>query len=89
MPTLNIKNERVYELARELSAATGESMTGAIETALAERLERLRLSRHRRDERRAAELEELLDEMADRLGPIEGDPTAFLYDEQTGLPRGD
>ena len=29
MPTLNIKNERVYELARELSRATGESMTGA------------------------------------------------------------
>jgi antitoxin VapB len=89
VPTLNIKNERVYELARELSAATGESMTGAIETALTERLERVRHKVHRRDERRAAELEELLDAMADRFGPVEGDPTAFLYDEETGLPRGD
>lgn len=89
MPTLNIKNERVYELARELSRATGESMTGAIETALVERLNRLRQPSSAREEFRAAELERLLDAMADRLGPRESDPTAFLYDEETGLPRGD
>ena len=64
-------------------------MTGAIETAPAERLKRVRLSRQDVDERRVAELEPLLDETADRLGPIEGDATTFLHDEQTGLPRGD
>ena len=34
MPTLNIKNPRVYELAHELAEATGESMTSVIEVAL-------------------------------------------------------
>jgi antitoxin VapB len=47
---LNIKNERVHALAREVAARTGQSQTSAIETALqrylvrlqrAERLERL------------------------------------------------
>ncbi len=31
----------------------------------------------------------LLDDMADRYGPVDDDPTAFLYDEETGRPRGD
>ena len=34
MPTLNIKNPRVYELAKLLSERTGKSMTSVIETAL-------------------------------------------------------
>lgn len=38
---LNIKNERVEKLARRLAHATGETMTGAIEKALEERLERV------------------------------------------------
>ncbi len=89
MATLNIKNERVYELARELSAATGESMTGAVEMALVERLERVRQRSRAQDEQRVAELERMLDAMAARLGPLGDDPTGFLYDEETGLPRGD
>ena len=44
MPTLNIKNERVYELARQLADATGASMTSVIESALEEKLDRM--SRH-------------------------------------------
>ena len=39
---LNIKNERVHELARALSQATGKSMTAVIEDALDEKLRRLR-----------------------------------------------
>ncbi len=38
---LNIKNERVEALARRLASRTGETMTGAIEKALEERLERV------------------------------------------------
>jgi antitoxin VapB len=39
---LNIKSERVHELARALSAATGKNMTAVIEEALEEKLRRLR-----------------------------------------------
>jgi antitoxin VapB len=38
---LNIKSERVHKLARALSAATGKTMTAAIEEALDEKLRRL------------------------------------------------
>lgn len=39
---LNIKDAKTDRLARELAAATGESLTQAIGTALSERLERVR-----------------------------------------------
>lgn len=39
---LSIKNPRTERLARELAAVTGESITDAVEIALAERLERMR-----------------------------------------------
>ena len=39
---LNIKSDIVDQLARKLAAQTGESITKAVETALAERLERVR-----------------------------------------------
>jgi len=45
MPTLNIKNPRVYELARELAEATGGSMTSVIELALQQMLERVQRER--------------------------------------------
>lgn len=39
---LSIRNATIYNLARELSALTGESMTMAVREALRERLERIR-----------------------------------------------
>ena len=39
--SLNIKNERVHELAREAARRTGASQTSAIETALLRYLETL------------------------------------------------
>jgi antitoxin VapB len=39
---LSIKNANTERLARELAAATGESITDAVEAALVERLERIR-----------------------------------------------
>ena len=89
MPTLNIKNRRVYELARQLADATGTSMTSVIESALEEKLDRM--SRHQKvsEASRTAELNRLLEDMARRLGPLADDPAAALFDEVTGLPRGD
>ena len=37
---LSIKNDEADQLARELAAATGETLTEAVETALRERLDR-------------------------------------------------
>jgi len=89
MPTLNIKNPRVYELAHELAEATGKSMTSVVEVALEQMLDRVRVRKQAVQDARRAAVEKLLEEMADRYGPMEDDPTAFLYDEETGLPRGD
>jgi antitoxin VapB len=40
--SLNIKNAEAHDLARQLSALTGESMSAAVTEALRERLNRLR-----------------------------------------------
>ena len=45
---LHINNEAVERTVRELAGVTGESMTDAIGTAAAERLERLRPSMSKR-----------------------------------------
>ena len=44
---LNIKNEAVHRLAKEVADVTGTSMTSAIETALREKLARLREEQER------------------------------------------
>ncbi|MEJ6781840.1 type II toxin-antitoxin system VapB family antitoxin [Aminobacter sp. Piv2-1] len=60
---MNIKNERVERLARELAAETGETMTSAVQVALEERLERLRKDRD------VAEKLRRIDEIIARSGP--------------------
>lgn len=88
MPTLNIKNEQVYRLARELAEKTGGSMTSVIEQALAEKLAGLDQQRAAARADRVARIDRLLDRMAARFGPVDGDdPSAFLYDAETGLLR--
>lgn len=88
--SLNIKNARVHELAREAARVTGKSQTGAIEEAL----ERL-LAAYDADPVEARTrlkvdvVTSLVAEYADdpgtsdrRLRRVED-----LYDESTGLPR--
>lgn len=58
---LNIKSPEADRLAREFSAATGESLTTAVETALLERLER------ERGRGRAATIERRLRALGDEL----------------------
>ncbi len=84
--SLNIKNDETCRLARELAHLTGESMTGAITTALRERLER---ERRRRDkDALLRDMRAIAKRCAARLGP---GPSAvehgdLLYDER-GLPK--
>jgi antitoxin VapB len=81
---LNIKSPEADRLARDLSAATGESLTTAVENALRERLERTRgKDRAGRVERRLRALSEQVRQLpvADDRSPEE----IIGYDER-GLP---
>lgn len=79
---LNIKNENVQRLARQLARETGETMTAVIEQALEEKLGRL----HRYQEREARYRR--VNEILSRLPPVPPGVTSDhsdLYDED-GLP---
>jgi len=81
---LNIKDERTHQLAQELAAETGESMTKAVTDAIRERLERVR-----RQHREKPSVQELL-EYGRRCrsylkGPVP-DHAELLYDEK-GMPK--
>jgi antitoxin VapB len=82
---LSIKSMETERLAREIAAKTGDSLTGAIQKALQERLERLKLQR--RSGILATQLEDIL-RRVDQLPIL--DPRAadevLDYDEH-GLPR--
>ena len=84
---LSVRDPETDRLARELAALTGETMTEAIRTALAERLARTR--RRREDER-----ERLLDdvraiqERVARLPVLDPRPSdEILGYDADGLPR--
>jgi antitoxin VapB len=82
---LSIKSQETERLAREIAAKTGESLTGAIQTALEERLERLK--HQRRSKILATQLEDIL-RRVDQLPTLDSRPADEIvgYDEQ-GLPR--
>lgn len=83
---LNIKRETTQELARAVAELTGESMTSAIETALAERLERLQQGEDGVS-RRLRSIEAIAQDSVRRWpkGARSGDLAVGLYDE-SGLP---
>lgn len=83
---LNIKNPRAHQLAVEVAEAAGETLTDAVIHSLEERRDRLKPKPRGID---VGKVEALLAEMRERLPPEffkEEDPTAFLYDPETGLP---
>ena len=82
---LNIKNPRAHELATKVAAATGETLTEAVIVSLEERLSRVLPAKREID---VEKVEALLAEMRKHLRPLQPgeDPTAFLYDPETGLP---
>lgn len=81
--SLNIKDPEVYQLAKALAKATGETMTLAVKKALLERQERL-------DKRKGkASFEEMM-AIADSCAALVKRPyldhAELLYDEH-GLPK--
>lgn len=82
---LNIKNPETHRLARELARRRGESLTAAVTAALREQL-----SREPEAPAKATydEVRALLAEMREHMQALEPgeDPTAFLYDRETGMP---
>lgn len=84
--SLNIKNERVHELAREAARRTGKTQTSVIEEAL----ERLlaELDRASADELRRKRVDYLLADMHARITDEDRATmsTDVLYDKETGLP---
>ncbi|HEX9904137.1 MAG TPA: type II toxin-antitoxin system VapB family antitoxin [Propylenella sp.] len=79
---LNIKNERVHELARILAQSTGKNMTAVIEDALREKLERL--ERAKEKEAVIARVKRIVRESGPTAPGISSDHSD-LYDED-GLP---
>ncbi len=80
---LNIKNERVEKLAKEVAGETGETLTAAIQVALEERLARLHRNRDIEERRRR------IREIVESFGPVPEGVTSDhsdLYDEW-GLPK--
>mgnify|MGYP002070441667 FL=1 len=83
--SLNIKDERAHQLAKQLARLTGESMTHAVAVALEERLAREKAKRGRTG------VAKRLKEIAERYAklPVLDDRTAdeiIGYDEH-GVPR--
>lgn len=85
--SLNIKNEETERLAKELAAATGESVTGAVTVAVRERLDRFREQEKGVVAHRAARIREIANDAAGRwIEPYRDvDHGELLYDD-AGLP---
>jgi antitoxin VapB len=86
--SVNIKSEEAERLARALASVTGESLTGAVTTALRERLERVQQRSTEEIEARAESIRKIAADSADRWAQpyrrVEhGD---LLYDDH-GLPK--
>ncbi len=82
---LSIKNDDTERLARQLASETGESLTEAIQKALAERLERLKAKRRSRIV--AGQLDDLL-RRVDQLPTLDSRPAdEILGYDQHGMPR--
>ncbi len=82
--TLNIKDPEAHELARQLAAQTGETLTRAVTEALRERL--ARVSRTRRVDSMAKDLLAIGRRFAANRKGSPVDHATLLYDEQ-GLPK--
>jgi antitoxin VapB len=82
--SLNIKNEDTHRRARELARLAGETMTQAVDRAIAERLERIRKTRNRTV--LAERLLEIGRECASLPVLDARRPEEMLYDEH-GLPK--
>jgi antitoxin VapB len=82
---ISIKSIETEHLAREVAMKTGETLTGAIQKALEERLERL--NSERRNRNLMSQLEEILHRV-DRLPVLDPrTPDEIVGYDEHGLPR--
>jgi antitoxin VapB len=81
---LSIKSIETEHLAREVAAKTGESLTGAIQKALEERLERL--NNNRRSQALAAQIDDIL-QRVDAMPDLDArTPDEIIGYDEDGLP---
>jgi antitoxin VapB len=81
---LSIKSIETEHLAREVAAKTGESLTGAIQKALEERLERL--NNNRRSRALAAQIDDIL-QRVDAMPDLDArTPDEIIGYDEDGLP---
>jgi antitoxin VapB len=82
---ISIKSMETERLVREIVAKTGESITGAIQKALEERLERLK--QERRSRILTGQIEEIL-QRVDHLPVLDArTPEEIVGYDENGLPR--
>jgi antitoxin VapB len=82
---ISIKSLETERLARELASRTGESLTGAIQKSLEERLERLK--QQRRSPWLSTQLEDIL-RRVDQLPILDSrTPDEIIGYDEHGLPR--
>ena len=82
---ISIKSMETERLAREVAAKTGESLTGAIQRALEERLERLK--QQRKSQILKSQLDDIL-RRVDQLPVLDSrTPDEILGYNEHGLPR--
>jgi antitoxin VapB len=86
--SINIKNPESQRLARELAAATGETLTRAVTVAVRERLERVRANEHEASAQRATRIRQIGKDAARRwVEPYRSAAHADLLYDERGLPR--
>jgi antitoxin VapB len=87
--SLNIKNEEIHRLVRQLAELTGQSQTSAVEDAVRRRL--AELTADQAAERRRAKIAEIVQRAQEAAATdpewLNTDWDAELYDGRTGLPR--
>lgn len=81
---LNIKDRATDALARELAAATGETITDAIRVAMSERLARIR--RQQTATHRSRDLQRFIERGRARATLDHRTPDEILGYDQDGLP---
>ena len=81
---ISIKSIETEHLAREIAAKTGESLTGAIQKALEERMERLK--NNRRNQALAMQLDDIL-RRVDGMPDLDSrTPDEIIGYDENGLP---
>jgi len=81
--TMNIKDEEVHRLARDLADRTGQSMTQVVREALAEYDAKLK---NADSEERFIRALRALEGSGAKSGLTNREADAMLYDSETGMP---